>query len=116
LKTLYIVAKDGVKKLLLEKIEVADTYSRRMKGLLNRDGLSTSNGMIITPCKCVHTFGMKFNIDIVFMDKKLQVVGLKRSVKKNNISGVIKAKHTLELSEGMIDTLKINLGDNLAWS
>ena len=114
-KQLYLVSKDSVKILLLENIEIADTCARRMKGLLGRRGLFESSGMVITPCNYVHTFGMKFNIDIVFIDKHYHVVGLKRGVKKNKISGVVRAKHTLEISEGNIDALQINLGDKLVW-
>ena len=45
--------------------EVADTWRSRRKGLLNRDGITGS--MLLTPCKSVHTLGMRFDLDIAFL-------------------------------------------------
>ena len=55
-------------------VEVAQTSVERMVGLLGRDGLSDDAGLLLRPCGAVHTFGMRFAIDVVFLDRKQQVL------------------------------------------
>lgn len=109
------MSSDNERSLLLDKVEVASTFFNRMKGLLHRDGFTTTNGLIITPCNYVHTFGMKFAIDIVFIDKNYRVIGFRTNVKKNKIAGSINSKHTLELPAGKLQSLNIEMGDRICW-
>ena len=50
-------------------VEIADTSATRRRGLLGRDGLDPSAALIIVPCSSVHTFFMRFAIDVVFVDR-----------------------------------------------
>src|SRR4030088_896304 len=56
--------------VLADCVEVADHGASRRKGLLGRNGLPAGEGLWIVPCESVHTFGMKFPIDLVYVDKK----------------------------------------------
>lgn len=49
------------------RLELADTYGRRRKGLLHRDGFE--GAFWLRPCRHVHTFGMRFAIDVALVDK-----------------------------------------------
>lgn len=59
---------------LAGNLSVAATVLSRAKGLLGRTGLPSGEGLLIRPCKGVHTFFMKFPIDVLFLDKKKRVL------------------------------------------
>ena len=101
--------------LLFEHIEIANTFFSRIKGLLAREGFGDCNGMLLTPCGCVHTFGMKFDIDLVFLNNDKRVVGCRHGVGANSWAGEISAKHTLELPAGVLKSLSLKTGDELKW-
>ena len=54
------------KRVVVPRLELALDSATRRKGLLGRDGLDDGNGMVIAPSNSVHTFFMRFAIDIVF--------------------------------------------------
>lgn len=58
---------------LAGRVCVADSGATRRKGLLGRAGLNEGEGLWIVPCEAVHTFRMKFALDLVFVDRKLRV-------------------------------------------
>jgi uncharacterized membrane protein (UPF0127 family) len=66
--------------VLATSLELADSGSRRNKGLLGRQGLAPGEGLWIVPCEAVHTFGMKFPIDLVYLDRGKRVKKLRNSV------------------------------------
>jgi uncharacterized protein len=57
---------------VLATLEVADKFESRLKGLLGRDGME--GALLLRPARSVHTFGMRFPIDVAFCDKDLTVV------------------------------------------
>lgn len=59
---------------LANELEVADTFLTRLVGLMGRSDLSPRTGLWIKACNAVHTFGMRFPIDLVFLSKSLRVV------------------------------------------
>src|SRR5580658_9539426 len=59
--------------LLADALEVADSGAKRNKGLLGRKGLSAGEGLWIVPCESVHTFGMQFSIDLVYLNRDLRI-------------------------------------------
>ena len=54
-------------------MEVADSGAKRNKGLLGRERLSPGEGLWIIPCEAVHTFWMRFPIDLVYLDRKKRI-------------------------------------------
>ena len=61
------------KTVLAHDLKVADTFFTRLKGLLGKDSLNNGTALWIKDCPSVHTFFMKFNIDVIFLDKKMKV-------------------------------------------
>ncbi len=59
----------GSEKVVLERAELAESFLRRMKGLLGRKELAPGRGMVIRPCRSIHTLGMAFPIDVGFADE-----------------------------------------------
>jgi uncharacterized membrane protein (UPF0127 family) len=79
---------------------VADRGATRRKGLLGRDGLSAGEGLWILPCEAVHTFCMRFPIDLVYLDRKHQVKKVRSDVRPWRLSACLSAHSVLELASG----------------
>ena len=96
-----------------DRIEVADTGARRNKGLLGRTGLGAGEGLWIVPCEAVHTFGMKFSIDLIYLDRKRRVVKVRHGVPPARISGALRAHSVIELPPGVVAASVTSAGDVL---
>jgi uncharacterized membrane protein (UPF0127 family) len=91
---------------------VADTFMTRLVGLLRDRQLENGDGLWILPCNSIHSIGMKFIFDAVFLDKKLKVVHLVREMKPWRISKMVFAAHSvLELPAGIITRTGTEIGD-----
>lgn len=100
--------------LLATRAELARSFWARGRGLLGRRGLEAGEGLVIYPNNSVHTFFMRFIIDVVFVDRKNRVVGLRpEMVPQRPFAGAWKAHYTIELPAGLIATTQTQLGDHL---
>jgi uncharacterized membrane protein (UPF0127 family) len=102
-------------ELLIEQVWLADTVLTRARGLLGRPQLQTCEGLVIAPCSSIHTFGMQYDLDIVFLDSADKVVKVVCHLGKCRIAMSIRAKRTLELRAGEIERLNLKVGDELKW-
>ena len=94
------------KLVIVSKVIFADSFLKRLKGLLGRSELERDEGMVIIPCNSVHSFGMKFSIDVVFINENGQIINILRDFRPNKISPLVKgAKMVLELPAGTVDRL-----------
>ena len=101
-------------RLLGERIRVAETSIDRMVGLLRSRCLEPSAGLLIYPSQAVHTIGMKFGIDVVFVDRTWRVVGLTKNMVPFRLSKVHwRARCVLELPVGTIEETATAVGDQL---
>jgi uncharacterized protein len=99
-------------KELAPNLAMADTFFTRLKGLLGKNELPHGEGLWIKPCNSVHTFGMKFPIDVVFLDKDKRVVGLAKTLRPNRVScRYSSASSVIELPVGTIDAANTVTGD-----
>ena len=97
-----------------DRVEVAETSLRRMKGLLGREGLDAGSGLWIKPSSGVHTIGMKFPIDVIGLDRDRRVVKLWPNLVPFRITSVHgELRSVVELSAGRIAECNIQLGDIL---
>ncbi len=99
--------------LLGDAIAEARTSADRQKGLLKHQGLEQGEGLWIVPCEGIHTFFMKFAIDVVYIDRKKRIRKLVRQIGPWRISFCLPAHSVLELPTGTIDQTKSDLGDQL---
>jgi uncharacterized protein len=99
--------------MLADRADIADTSATRNKGLLKHTGLAEGEGLWIVPCEGVHSFFMKFAIDVVFLNKKRQVTKLRPNMVKNRIALSLRAHSTLELPVGMIAKSRTEVGDQM---
>jgi uncharacterized membrane protein (UPF0127 family) len=98
-----------------DRADIADTASARNRGLLKRTGLDTGEGLWIVPCEGVHTVGMKFPIDVVFLSKKKKVLRIRPAMKKWRIALCLRAHSVLELPAGQCESAKTAVGDQLTF-
>ena len=84
-----------------------------MRGLLGRSGLEESEGLLLKPCGSVHTFFMRFPIDVVFLDRELSVVAVRPELPAWRTAGARGAKVALELAAGEAARLGIAPGMRL---
>lgn len=94
--------------------EVADTFVSRLVGLLGRRGIGEDAGLLIRPCSGVHTLGMSFPIDVVSLDSKNRVLGVRESMPPWRIGRVgLRTRSVLELAPGRIRGCGIEVGHQL---
>ena len=86
--------------VLATAADVADSSASRRTGLLKHERLEPGAGLWITPCESVHTFFMKFAIDLVYLDKKRKVRKVRHAVPPWRLSACLTAHSILELPAG----------------
>jgi len=97
-----------------EAIRSADTFLLRMKGLIRKDGLAPGEGLWISPCVCIHSFGMRFPFDALFLGPDRKVVASYERFRRNRVSGVFRnAAGVLELPAGTIERTGTAVGDEI---
>jgi len=89
-----------------------DSASRR-KGLLDHDTLPEGSAMIIAPCQAVHTFSMRFAIDVAFVAKGGLVLKVRHAVPARRIAVALRAFAVVELPAGALERSGTRKGDRL---
>ena len=74
MKRVTLIGADG--RVACEQCLLADRPWARMWGLLGRRSLPWGEGLLLRPAASVHTFFMRFPIDVVFLDRELTVLGV----------------------------------------
>lgn len=97
--------------LLATQLTKAHTGATRQKGLLGRESLLPGEGLWIAPCESVHTFFMRFPIDLIYMDRKLKVKKVRHSVGAWRMSACFSAFSVLELPAGTAAATRTERGD-----
>lgn len=98
---------------IANRLEIADHGARRRKGLLGRAGLANGEGLWIVPCEAVHTFGMQFPIDLVYLDRRNRVVKTRTHVRPGRLSACLSAHSVVELPTGTVRDTLTKAGDAL---
>ncbi|MFJ4012861.1 DUF192 domain-containing protein [Streptomyces sp. NPDC090026] len=96
---------DGIGELLVEgreeapvTLRIAASSRTRARGLLGRDGID--GAMLLTPCNSVHTFRMRFPIDVAYLDRGLRVLAV-HTLRPGRLGMVrVRARHVLEAEAG----------------
>jgi len=99
--------------VLAESADMADTSAKRRTGLLKHERLNPGDGLWIVPCESVHTFFMKFPIDLVYLDKQKKVRKVRHRVPAWRLSVCLSAHSILELPAGTLEQTGTKVGDEL---
>ena len=92
---------------------VADSSSTRRRGLLGCAGLAAGEGLWIIPCYSVHTIGMRFAIDVVYLSRDRRVLKIRANMAARGISACFHAHSVLELPAGAAELSGLRCGDVL---
>ena len=99
---------------LVHVLETAFDSASRKRGLLGHDRLPDRRGLVIAPCQAVHTFGMRFPIDIVAVGRDGRVLKICADVPPRRIAVAISAFAIVELAAGVCAGVGLVPGDRLS--
>ncbi|TML43432.1 MAG: DUF192 domain-containing protein [Actinobacteria bacterium] len=100
-------------QVVCERCSVADSPWPRMRGLLGRRGLESGEGLLLRPTGSVHTFFMRFPIDVVFLSREGEVLKIAQALPPWRTAGARRAKAVLELAADEAERHEIRVGTRL---
>lgn len=102
--------------VLGDRVEMANRFWTRLRGLLGRDGLDRGEGLLIAPSRGVHMVGMRFPLDVLLLDRNGRVRAGFPGLAPGEATGMRKAvRYALELPAGTIETTDTHEGDLVEW-
>lgn len=99
--------------LLGEHISVAQTFWQRLRGLLGTSNLQTGHGLMIKPCSSIHTWGMAYSIDVLFVDCNDQIIKIVQNLPAGRMAGAAGSYYVIELPKGTAQYTLCAVGDRL---
>ena len=98
-------------------VSVADSWWARFRGLLSHPPLLRGEGLLLRPCRAIHTHGMRYPIDVAFLDRDDRVTALYHNLMPGRSTRWHwKARAALELSAGTLGAAGTQVGDTLRWT
>ncbi len=86
----------------------------RNLGLLRRSSIEADEGLWLNRCFGIHTIGMRFAIDVVFLDDALRIVSIRRNVRPGALAvAQANATHVVELRAGTCEDFEMLCGDRM---
>ena len=111
------VVNTGRDRELGSRVALADGWLTRLRGMLARPAPRAGEGLLLTPCQSVHMYGMRFPLDVAFLDTDGAVVAAYRSLRPGSRSNWHRnAVHALELPAGTLEGSGTAVGDVLTWA
>ena len=104
---------DRTRSVVARSVDLATSRAARRRGLLGRDSLGASEGLLLTPCIAVHTAFMRFPIDLVFIDRDGRAVRVVPNVRPWRMAVSLRAHAVIELAAGTAAAADIQVGDML---
>lgn len=103
--------------VLAEQCHLANTFVRRFLGLMGRASLAPGEGLLIYPGASIHTFFMRFPIDVLFLNRHNQVVGMRLAMPPNRpYAGARSAHYIIELPPHSLAPTGTRPGDQLVFT
>ena len=101
---------------VLNNLDIANNFISRLVGLLNRRSLDDGNGLLLVACNQVHSIGMRFNIDVIFLDSHRKVLKVVNDFPAFRVTGCKDAYYTMEVKSGEAEKMGVKKGDYLKWA
>jgi uncharacterized membrane protein (UPF0127 family) len=99
---------------VVKALEAATGVRTRTRGLIGHQPLQAEQGLMIDPCRWIHTFRMSFPIDVAYVGKSWQVVALTENLVPNRIDRpIFRARFVIEMMAGTIRRTGLAVGDQL---
>lgn len=102
-------------RCIVRKVWKARSSWERMRGLLGRAPLGDGEALLLEPCGSVHSFGMSYALDLVYVDRHGQVCKLVHGMRPGRFSASLGAHATIEMAAGKLAATGIKMGDRLTW-
>lgn len=99
--------------VLAQQLSIADTFWSRLRGLLGTASLPGGRGLLISPCSSIHMFGMRYSIDVVFLDKEWRVLKILPFLPPGATGRCSGSTYVLELPVGTLAATSTAVGDEL---
>jgi uncharacterized membrane protein (UPF0127 family) len=109
-----VLRNDRTSLIVASILEGAFDSASRKRGLLGRAALAPEQALIIAPSNMVHTFGMGFPIDLLFVTRQGDVRKVARAVPARRIVCALRAFAVIELASGAVDRSHTVVGDRLS--
>jgi uncharacterized membrane protein (UPF0127 family) len=104
------VTENSMASELCESVEMADNLVTRFRGLLGRRQLPPTNALWLRPCNSIHTFFMKFSIDVLFLDKENRIIDIARNIPPYRVlSPRWRAASVIEMSAGSSKAAQVGM-------
>ncbi|PKM60078.1 MAG: hypothetical protein CVU99_10035 [Firmicutes bacterium HGW-Firmicutes-4] len=101
-------------KVLCDEVKVADRFVTRLIGLLRTARLDENQGLLLKKCNQVHTYGMKFTIDAIFLSKDGDILHIEKEMVPGKVSPHIKNGYwVLELMSGSCEKYQLEINQRL---
>ena len=101
-------------RIIAAELQVAQTFRSRARGLLGRSGLGPGEGLLLRPCRGVHTFFMRFPIDVVFLDRSNRVLSTVQDLQPQRATRLLRhCGSVLELPAGSVLGSGTSPGDDI---
>jgi uncharacterized membrane protein (UPF0127 family) len=97
-------------------VGVCDTIRTRRRGLLGVDALALDEAILLTPCRSIHTMGMRIPIDVAFLDHELRVIAVKEEMRPGKflVTRRLLGTHCiLEAAGGAFAEWRLRVGESL---
>ena len=99
--------------IIANKVRVASGVFDRMLGLMFSKNLGDWDGLLISPCRSIHTFFMRYDLDVIFLNKENKVIKIIRNMKPWRLSWIyFRSDHVLEMAGGSLSQ-DVKEGDDL---
>jgi uncharacterized membrane protein (UPF0127 family) len=109
----HVLRHEASGRTLAHTIEAAFDSKSRRRGLLGRDAMAEGTALIIAPCNSIHTWFMRFPIDVIFARKDGTVVKACEAVPAWRMRAALRAHSTIELPAGALRSCHVAPGDRL---
>lgn len=101
-------------RLILDQLEMAEALHARTRGLIGHAPLQYGQGLLIRPCRWIHTFGMGFAIDVLYVSRDGRIVAVSENLRPGRIDRpVLRAQYVIEMAAGAIQHFGLKVGDRL---
>lgn len=102
--------------LLGQHISLANTFWQRLRGLLGTTALPVGYGLMIKPCNSIHTWGMGYSIDVLFVDGHDQIIKIVENLPAGQIARSAGSCYVIELPPGTVQYTLCAVGDRLTFT
>lgn len=99
---------------LAQEVRTADTFFTRLRGLLGTKELPAGQALVIRPCNSVHTLGMGYPIDVLFVDNNNRIIKTVSDLEPLRASIGWQSEYAVELPAGTVASTGTKAGDYLA--